>query len=227
VSRKNSPTQPHRECRYVLRHSPEVSVTLQPEDIRDAPETHRARLFDLSPRGAKLVSTESIALEKSIRLELNVADLGLVFYVSGQVCWSQPGDGDTCVFGCSLEPALPAGVFDALIEGGHIDRRFDPRSQRGLGLEAVWERGRKATPVTLQDYSRGGLRVRTNKPGTPGEPFPLRFPGPSDLTICTTAVWQLKVVDGYLIGCAFADPSDYSRLEQIIEAHADDAAVCR
>lgn len=210
----NSPQPSAREWRYVLRDSPEVTVTVRWglwEDTR----VHHARLFDLSQHGAKLLSSEPISVDEGIRLELEIEEMGLAFYVAGSVCWSKPAEGDTWMFGCSLQPGLPEGVFDALAKGGNVDRRFDPRLERQLDLEALWDLNDDVTRVMLQDFSRGGFCIWTDQAGNPGGRLHLRFSEPSNLMVVAKAMWQLKVVDGYLVGCSFLNERDFDRLQAV------------
>ena len=118
-------------------------------------------------------------------------------------------------------------MFDTLAKGGHVDRRFDPRLDRSLNLDALWDLNGNESPVMLHDYSQGGLCVRASQPGRTGERFHLRLADPYNLIIVAAAVWQLKVIDGFLIGCSFLNDRDFDRLEQLVEStNAIDSARC-
>lgn len=153
-------------------------------------------------------------------MKLEIDELGVTFYVAGQVCWSKPGEDGNWVFGCHLNPCLPEGAFEILAKSGQVNRRLEGRVQSRVGLEALWELDGVALPITLQNYSQGGFCVRTREPGRAGRRFHLRIPRPDNLLIVANAIWQLNVADGFLVGCSFLNGRDFERLHQLVESAA-------
>jgi hypothetical protein len=219
----SSPNLLQREQRYVLRQRPKVTV--RPGRLLDKSKGYSAELCDLSQSGAKLISSKPIATQKSLRVELDVEELGLRFHVAAEVCWSKPGEAGTWMFGCSLNPGLPEGLFDTLASGEHVDRRLDPRQDHALTLEAIWDLNGRAMPIILRDYSNGGFCICAREPGQIGERCHLRLTAPYDRIIPATAVWQLKVVDGFLIGCSFLNEQDFDHLKQFGKLSTEIAPV--
>jgi len=210
-----------RDIRYVLSEAPPVKVIAEcnqyyPEGnfYREEERVYHAKLVDLSKNGAKLSSELEIPTGDSVRLKLSIDDLGIEFYVDGKVCWSKSEDDGLSLFGCSLGAGLPEGLFDRLATGGQIDRRFDSRFDEEIEVSAFWDIGGTKVPVTLRNYSLGGLCVLAKHPIVAGQRVHLCVEEPENWIIVASAQWQLEVSDGYLIGASYLNPKDFERIEE-------------
>jgi hypothetical protein len=203
-----------RAVRYTISNGPVVTINVvelyQPDRI------YQGRLVDLSQCGAKFSVPEEIATNKSIRLKISVAELGMEFYVAGSLCWAKPGPDGNWFAGCSLEPGLPKNFFDQLARDGRINRRVHDRFDGFTNLGACFDVDGELTPVTLKNYSAGGFCVLSQVPAPIGHRFNLCIAEPEEAVMPSQTQWQLAVRDGYLIGCLLLDSNDFERLEALL-----------
>ncbi len=197
-----------REPRFAFADGQTAWVVTDPKEPSEEPQSFHAGLLDLSSHGTRLSVPTKVAIDEALRLRVSVAELGLEFYLSASVCWSKPDGHDGWQVGCVLEPGIPAGILDKLSAGGRLDRRNAGRYEDTPQLRArrVLDSGDEF--VILRDYSQGGFCVSASQTGTPGDPIQICLEEPEERVIVATIRWQLRVEDGYLLGCAFLGDRD-------------------
>ena len=129
-------------------------------------ERFSASLLELSRTGTKLLVSSYIPFGAAVRLNLAVEDLDL--NVLAEVCWILPSRGSQWRLGCSFNPEHSEESLVALASSGRLERRDETRHLAKLPAIANWELGDTNTPVTIHDYSRGGVCLLTDQPGKIG-----------------------------------------------------------
>jgi hypothetical protein len=227
-----SQTEPRRDSDTTSKSAnrEERSRTLDPDGIdlilerrvEDSFVSQPARLLDLSRGGAKLAVTSPLGVGEAVRLHLKIADLDLDATVASKVCWTSPAEDGPWWAGCVFTPRLPGNVLAKLAGAGHIERRQADRQTLSLELEARWELSPQPTKATLRDFSKNGFCLLVPETGKAGLRVSLRFnkPDGAKVEVFGKAHWEVKVADGYLIGCEFRGRQSYEALRRLAEPTA-------
>lgn len=207
-----------REERSQTLHPDAIELTLQ-RRVEDRFVSQPARLLDLSRGGAKLAVTSPLGVGETIRLHLQIPDLEFDAAVAGKICWTSPADDGPWWAGCVFTPRLPTNVLAKLAGAGHIERRKCDRQLMSIDLDARWELSPQSVTVTLRDFSKNGFCLLVSEPGKAGLRVNLRFKDAqgSSVEVFGKADWEVKVADGYLIGCEFRGRQSYEALKKLAE----------
>ena len=123
----------------------------------------------------------------------------------------EPANGDFWWVGCSFDPAIPDEVMEQFAESGILERRKHNREEVEISTVAKWELNSPTARARIVDYSRGGLCLRSQDEGKPGERLLLEFrlQDGQEFLVRAMARWQVKADTGYVIGCQFLSDLDY------------------
>ncbi len=207
-----------REARHDLHYNAAVSLTRYSKDIREQPHVYRARLVNLSKRGARLATEVEVPVGGSLRMELKLEEIGLCLHVAAEVCWARPGDDGGYEMGCSFDPGLPATVLDKMAQFGDLERRTTERHKALHECTILRRVDETEEAAVLRDYSEGGFRLVTGHPCEPGEELQVRLDAGDGATIRAKTLWQAEVDGAYLLGCLFVDQADAERFGALCEA---------
>jgi hypothetical protein len=159
-----------------------------------------------------------IAFEKSVRLVMRVATLGLELEVSADVCWIRPTGRDQWCLGCCFAGELPEELLPKLASAGYLNQRRHSRYAISVAALARKELAPDSeVAVHLENLSAGGFQMVSPQPATPGERLLVKLQnrdGPS-YCISARAVWQTEVDGGYCVGCSFLNKHGYGVLRKV------------
>jgi len=183
-------------------------------------------LQDLSNKGIRLVLQKPIPLRKTIEFKICAVGMEFDCNVAAEVCWMRARGPDQWLLGCSFTSEFSDNALDQLAVSGYVNRRKDPRCPVSIAALARQELMTEAIGVRLEDYSRGGCRVFSPIPMSVGERVMVILAGTNDATysLAARALWQLKVQDGFFVGCCFLDNSSFGQLAQVVRQQ-DSSAV--
>ena len=198
-------------ARYHVGRGQNVSVGLLSE-VDGKQRIVVAKLIHISSVEARLRSREPINLKEIVGLQLRTEHPEHTILLSGEVYWMEPANGDYWWVGCSFDPAIPDEVLEQFAESGILERRQYNREKVKISTVAKWELNSPTARAHIVDYSRGGLCLRSQDKGKPGERLLLEFrlQDGREFLVRATARWQVETEKGYVIGCQFLDDSDYS-----------------
>lgn len=203
--------------RYALLEAFCVEVEVE-RDERPG-ETLRvvATVLNLSANGAKLAVPQAMGRDETFRIRLAVDRLGLNFYLWAQVCWAAP-DGAACIVGCRFTPDLPEGILQQLAEGMRLDRRDRDRLKTCAKVGIVRENSRFWSRETgrLHNYATGGVCVETDRTAKLGETVTLRLDKKHRVEVPVVVRWVAEQDDRYLMGCEYADPQSFARMQDAL-----------
>lgn len=199
-----------RAPRYDVKCPDTVTAVIQ--ELDGASEPLPAELANISECGAKLKTAKSYSVKETFFLKINVEEPSYSFEVTAKVCWVSPVVGDGWWLGCSLKPALPITVLDEFAQAGLIERREHRRQPVSLTAIAKWELASKSSFARIVDCSKGGFCMLSQLEGKPGERVQLQFEGNGQhqVQVRGKVVWQVESNEGYVLGCEFLDPQDFS-----------------
>jgi hypothetical protein len=197
-----------RAPRYDVKCTDTIKALIQELDGAAEP----AELDNISERGAKLKAAKSYSVKETFTLKIDVEELSYSFEVTAKVCWVSPVVGDGWWLGCSFKPAIPVTVLDEFAQAGLIERREYRREPVSLIAIAKWELTNKTSFARIVDCSKGGFCMLSQLEGKPGERVQLQFEGngQQQVQVRGKVVWQVESNDGYVLGCEFLDPEDFS-----------------
>jgi len=175
-------------------------------------------LQDLSSNGIRLVLQKPIPVRKAIEFRIRAGEMDFDCNVSAEVRWMRARGPDQWLLGCSFTSGFSNSVLDQLAVAGYLNRRKDPRCPISVAALARQELMTETIGVHLADYSRGGCRMFSPVPMSVGERVMVVLAGTSRGTysLSARALWQLKVENGYFVGCSFLDNTSYGRLAQVV-----------
>ncbi len=162
--------------------------------------------------GVRLSVPTDIAAHNKLCLRLSVAELGMDFYVAGESCWSKKDANGTWQLGCSLSPGLPDGVLDLLAAKGRLDRRLTSRDHESINVSLAWDLSTAPIPATLENYCQGSVCLFTAVPGDIGKQVRVIVKERMEVVVVAKCLWQLRVADGYLLGCQFINDDGFAQL---------------
>ncbi len=206
--------QVQRGGRFVVPTVQSARLTIESDDCQEE-LTCLAQVVDLSPHGAKLAVSQEIPEGELTRMRLVIDQLNINFQVAADVCWTQHGDDDNWLIGCSLDPQLPTSLFRGLTSDVQAERRFDPRTETSLQLLARWDLAGHDVSVKILNYSRGGFCVFSDKPVDFDRRLHLSIGGEVETVIIAHATWQLEATEGIVVGCSFLREKDFERFASV------------
>ena len=123
----------------------------------------------------------------------------------------EPANGDFWWVGCCFTPKIPDHVLEQFAADGLLERRQHTRESIEISTVAKWELNSPSARAHIVDYSRGGLCLRSQDEGKPGERLLLEFrlQDGREFLVRATARWQVESSGGYVIGCQFLADEDY------------------
>lgn len=184
------------------------------------PQQLPARLLDLTSKGAKLSLESPLQFLEPIAVRLACPPAKFEHGLFAEVRWVRTGKDDEWLAGCSWEAPIPQELMDQLASVGGIQRRESPRMEVD-GEATVWWGPGKSVKVRFLDLSEGGFCLGSPEPGQGAwlRVVPAAV-GEQHVQIIAQLRWQRQISDGYQLGCKFADPKDYTVLQQLL-CHPD------
>ncbi len=181
------------------------------------------RVEDLSLTGAKLFTPVPLAVDTPLELTLTCAKTRQ--QVSGVVRWTTPAAGKTWYVGCLFERSLDVEFFNGLAIKAILERRRHPRQSASVAASVRRELGKQTQiPVTIVDYSEGGLCLVSREPISPGDRLMIDV-ATSELTtgqIIARSEWSDTADAGaftHRIGCSYVKADGCARLQKAVEFH--------
>ncbi len=114
---------------------------------------------DISPSGMRLLTQGNFQCGQPIWTELLTNRSHGIY--RGNVRRIEPWVGGQVILGCSLRDAIPKVVLQELASEGIINRRSDGRFTISHPAKVSWPLSADELEVELQDYSSGGMKVRS------------------------------------------------------------------
>ena len=210
-----------RDPRYKIKDDAELTVTIERRDGSSC--LVHADLLDLSVRGAKFKTKESIAVEDVVCVKMEINRPKRIIAVSGRVRWVTPITGVDWWLGCAFDVPIEYSILHELAVSGILERRRYRRERISVRTTAKWELNSTQTEVCILNYSPGGgFCMLSQTEGKPGDRVLLRFElsDGREVLVCGTARWQVESEDGYIIGCEFLHTRNSTMLSELIESNS-------
>ncbi len=210
-----------RDPRYKIKEDAELTVSIERRDGSSC--LVHADLLDLSVRGAKFKSKESIAVEDVVCVKIEINRPKRIIAVSGRIRWVTPIAGDDWWLGCAFDVPIEYSILHELAVSGILERRRYRRERISVRTTAKWELNSTRTEVCILNYSPGGgFCMLSQTEGKPGDRVLLRFElqDGREVLVCGTARWQIESEDGYVIGCEFLHTRNSTMLSELIESNS-------
>lgn len=210
-----------RDPRYKIKDDAELNVTIERRDGSSC--LVHADLLDLSVRGAKFKTKESIAVEDVVCVKIEVNRPKRIIAVSGRIRWVTPITGDDWWLGCAFDVPIEYAILHELAVSGILERRRYRRERVSVRTTAKWELNSTRTEVCILNYSPGGgFCMLSQTEGKPGDRVLLRFElhDGREVLVCGTARWQVESENGYVIGCEFLHTRNSTMLSELIESNS-------
>jgi hypothetical protein len=206
-------TAQREELRFELVGRRFVTLTIEPDDHRAERLTGTAQLLNLSSNGARLSVPFELPKSKSMRIKLEVDDLGLSIYMAAEVCWQALSDSQENTIGCRLSPQIPPSILKHVTEGSQPDRRDEERlpSIHRVVLDGGLGPTQMHAHAELRNYAAGGLCLEAAAPAELGQQLRLQV-GSAATEVRVVVRWHLQKGVRHLIGCVYADPNGFERL---------------
>jgi len=202
------------EPRYKVRNIEFVDVTVRQDS--GTTDAALAEVRDLSRGGASLVVTRPLQFQEALLIKLESAKLGLDLSISAEVCWIRSLDEGRWLLGCSFAPPLPPESLEKLFVSGLLERRSYRRHQTRMAVTAQWELDTNVLPAFLWDISEGGFCILSPQPSKTGRRVLICAQGANEVVqIPAKTQWEMKVGDGWVVGCEFATREGYSLVQKL------------
>ena len=114
---------------------------------------------DISPSGMRVLTQGDFQSGQPIRTELLTNRSHGIY--RGNIRRVEPWVGGQVILGCSLRDTIPKRVLQELASEGIINRRNDGRFSISHPAKVSWPLSADELDVELQDYSSGGMKVRS------------------------------------------------------------------
>ena len=208
-----------RSSRFAVQSG--LIAWIVPGDVEETPPACiPAEVMDISRVGVRLRAKCPIADMKTCRVTIVVEDLSTYLHLKASVRWNREEENGSDVLGCCLVPAIPAGIFDYILQVNHVDRRECERQPLNFRTSGVWRLGSKPSLFAVKDFSRDGFCVQTA--ALPPEEEHLHLYVEDAETTRAVVIgqprWTLKADGGYVVGCSFLNPSDVERFKVLADA---------
>ena len=204
-----------REPRFDFRKNAVVQISMQTAEGQ-LTAVAQGHLCDISRGGAKLIVDEPVALQSSVVMRLSNTELHLDLEITGEVCWMVPAPDEGFAIGCTFVPDLPGEILEKLFSTGLLERRIFRRRALKVSAVAKWELEATATDAFLWDLSEGGFCVLSPLARKPGRRLLLTVEAENGrIEIPAKTQWELKVGDGYVVGCEFVNKDGYLLLRDL------------
>lgn len=172
-------------------------------------------LVDISRHGVKLRLPESPRFEQSLRLQVDVPNLG-VHYDGIALVRNLRNDGDEgWLVGCSMDPPFSDAHYTQLAVASGMDRRDTPR--QSISITATIQRQMETTTheATLVNLSPGGVCVWSTRDFDAGDRLRISVVNADEeISVVEVRVcWRLDAPDGYVAGCRFENRSGFPKIE--------------
>ncbi len=212
----------HRiEDRYQICDSEQVTVEMK-YTVDGELKAFPVELHDLSRYGAKLCISCGTALEGEFELtvELPEADLGITTAATLQ--WIRPHSDGQWWVGCSFADQIDKEILEELAIDGHLERRYETRSDVSVPFTARRELTPAGIPVRVVDISKGGFCLVASQEFESGERLLLEIDRGQEVEILLSAraKWCRKVGTEYWVGCEFLTHDGFAALRPFTERKA-------
>jgi c-di-GMP-binding flagellar brake protein YcgR len=201
-----------RDDRFRVRSAQTIDVLVAAGDDAASP-FGRGELIDIARGGAKLFLAESVPVQDAVEIRLENRDLKLDLSMSAAICWCRP-EGTRWALGCKFSPPLPADSLERLFATGVLERRFFRRRSKRMPVIAQWELQNEPVPAMLWDLSDGGFCLLMPTERKRGERvlITLQEPGRETKRIPAKIQWEMRVGEGYIVGCEFLSRAGYEAI---------------
>ena len=203
------------EPRFQIRGDFDVKVVLKSRES-ESDTAIVGRLMDLSKHGAKLTVGPNVAADRSYQMEFSITQLRLRITLDASICWTEPLGESHWMIGCSFVPGIPDKIFGKLTKAGEVERGSLPQHVlKNTQLPAIFESSIDPFMIPLHNYSRGGFSIVSHAQAKVGDQLHVML---DDYLVIANVLWQLDHDSEFLTGCSFANPQDYYRLQDFLNA---------
>jgi hypothetical protein len=164
---------------------------------------------DLSVTGAGFIASEPPQLDSVVTLSIDC--LGQTVQFRASIRWVRPSGNGQWQAGCKFDPPISKEffTFEAQPERQSTDIEFSVRREIHPS---------ERMPVTISNYSKGGICVCATEPVPPGEKLLFEgTTGNSPVRFVAKVMWGRPDLNCYLMGCQFIGPCDAEEFHSVVE----------
>lgn len=183
----------------------------------DEEKTSIARVINLSQSGARLKIPIVVSVGQQIHIRFTVAETDFEVSADATIRWAQPAADGQTAFGCVLDESIDSQLLEELAEAGILERRQDERIPVSIPVHTRQELSDTDADAEIQEYSRGGLRLISEKKIDLDGRLMISFPEVCK-TIIVRPVWQREIDERFQVGCRLLERSDSAIISSLVES---------
>ena len=187
-------------------------LSIDPKSIDSIP----AELREISQIGAKLLISGPPELRYECRISLASHRLKPTLLLPAEIHWARPNPAGDWLLGCKFKTPLDDRSFQRWVDSGVLNRRKSVRERSRIYVGVQLQTGRPRLPAIVSDFSEGGLCLTTSEaPKNTREVYVFGSLHGDEVRIPLKVRWNLSVGPKQMIGCEFAQVSDYQILRRM------------
>jgi hypothetical protein len=207
-------TDRRRPC-YALVNVELVQAAILPVDPKSN-DSIPAELREISQIGAKLLISGPPELRYECRILLASHRLKPALLLPAEIHWARPNPAGDWLLGCHFKAPLDDVLFQRWIDSGVLNRRKSVRERSRIYVGVQLQAGKPRLPAIVSDFSEGGLCLITSEaPKNTREVCVFGSLHGQEVRVPLKVRWNLSVGPKQMVGCEFAQGSDYQILRRM------------
>jgi hypothetical protein len=207
-------TDRRRPC-YALVNVELVQAAILPMDPHSV-DSIPAELREISQVGAKLLIAGPPELRYECRISLASHRLKPALLLPAEIHWARPNPAGDWLLGCHFEAPLDDGLFQRWVDSGVLNRRKSVRERSRIYVGVQLQAGKPRLPAIVSDFSEGGLCLITSEaPKNTREVCVFGSLLGQEVCVPLKVRWNLSVGPRQMVGCEFAQSTDYHVLRRM------------
>jgi hypothetical protein len=208
------PTDRRHPC-YALVNVELVQAGILPVDPHSI-DSIPAELREISQVGAKLLISGPPELRYECRISLTSHRLKPALLLPAEIHWARPNPAGDWLLGCHFKAPLDDMLFQSWIDSGVLNRRKSVRERSRIYVGVQLQAGKPRLPAIVSDFSEGGLCLITSEaPKNTREVCVFGSLHGQEVRVPLKVRWNLSVGPKQMVGCEFAQGSDYQILRRM------------
>ena len=179
-------------------------------------KTFSATVINLSQSGARLKVPEIVNVGQWIHVRFAAVGTEVKISVDAKIRWTQPAADGHMAFGCVLAESIDSETLEDLAEVGILERRQDERISVSIPVSTRQELSDSESPAELEEYSRGGVRLKSDEIIDLDGRLMITFPE-INKTIIVRPVWQRQINGQNRVGCRLLERSDSAIISTLVQ----------
>lgn len=169
---------------------------------------------DLSVTGVGFITSQAPKIESVVTVSIDC--LGETIQFRASIRWVRPSGNGQWRAGCKFDPPISNEFFTLETKPERQSTNIEFSVRREVHPN-------DHMPVTISNYSKGGICVCATKPVSPGENLLFERSTENGPTVRFIAkvMWARPDLNCYLMGCQFISPGDAEEFRKVVEHDLD------